>query len=122
MKRKVVSLVLATLLVSSSVSASSVATAPAPREGNSVMPIMAVIEDPVRASNDAVMPIMASDYDLGVVNPEDTVRPIMASPDRNNGKTSDNLASSEKLLEAAIKAVKSKVQIPKEYSEFDYYF
>lgn len=90
MGRKILSLMLCGVLLSSSVSAASVATNESPTE-DEVMPIMAVDES-------AVMPVIAED------------------------SLSKKDESSEKLLETAIKAVKTKIQIPKEYSEFDYYY
>lgn len=103
MGRKVLSLMLCGLLLSSTVSSANMTS-------NET------------ASKDMARASMEAEYDL--------VIPIMAalesptantSPSANNSLDGDK-DSSEKLLESAIKAVKAKIQIPKEYSEFDYYY
>lgn len=98
MRKKVLSLVLTALMLSSTVSASSVAATPRPTE-NVAVPIMETTDDYSMATTD----------DFAMVSPE-------------GNKSNANTASSEKLLEEAIRSVKAKIQIPKEYSDFDYYF
>lgn len=99
MGRKILSLLLCGALVSGPVSLQSMTQA----ESNKPTSVPIVIEETMMKEDNMGIDTMITDNVMtDSVNKEEM--------------------SSEKALEAAIKAVKAKLKIPKEYSEFDYYF
>mgnify|MGYP001335257154 CR=1 FL=1 len=103
MGRKVLSLMICGLLLSSTVSSADITS----NEVTTTDMARILME----AGENPVMPLMAVEDDSSANTT------LLKS-----NSTTENRESTEKLLEAAIKAVKAKIQIPKDYSEFDYYY
>lgn len=111
MRRKVISLLLCAVLLAGTASSSAIAMVKA--NTSQVMPIMS---EAVITSKDDI--IVEASTTIEADSKAETVTRAEAVI-KTDGVKSEN-EPSEKALEAAIKAAKDKIKIPKEYSEFNY--